>query len=72
MAIWSLKIGIWKLQLVILKLKMIIWKLKLAIWKLKNEHLEAKNGQKCLNAGFGPQIFQNDGPKFLVKFFMWR
>ena len=48
---------------------MVIWKLKLAIWELKHEHLEAQNGQ---NAGFGPQIFENDSPKFLVKFFMWR
>ena len=51
---------------------MVIWKLKLAIWKLKHEHLEAQNGQKCQNASFGPQIFENDSPKFLAKFFMWR
>ena len=61
-----------KLQLVILKPKMVIWKLKLAIWKLKHEHLEAQNSQKCQNAGFGRQIFENDCPKFLAKFFMWR
>ena len=61
-----------KLQLVILKPEMVVWKLKLAIWKLKHEHVEAQNGQKCQNAGFGPQIFENDSPKFLAKFFMWR
>ena len=30
----------------------------------KNKHFEAQNGQKCQNAGFGGQIFQNDSPQF--------
>ena len=30
-----------------------------------------QKGQNWHNAPFGPQIFQNDSPKFWVKFFMW-
>ena len=30
-----------------------------------------QNGQNWHNAPFGHQIFQNDSPKFWVKFFMW-
>ena len=71
MAMWKLKLAIWKLNMALGKLQMAIWKLKMAIRKLKNEHFEAKNGQNWQNAGFGPQIFQNDSPQFWTKFSMW-
>ena len=53
------------------KLQMAMRKLKMAIWKLKNEHFEGHYGQNWQNAGFVPQIFQNDSPQFWTKFFMW-
>ena len=37
----------------------------------KNKHFEGQNCQKRQNAGFGGQIFQNDSPQFLAKFFIW-
>ena len=71
MAMWKLKLAIWKFNMALGKLQMAMWNLKMATWKLKKEHFEAKNGQNLQNAGFGPQIFQNDSPQFWTKFFMW-
>ena len=71
MAMWKLKLAIWKLNMALGKLQMAMRKLKMAIWKLKNEHFEGQYGQNWQNAGFGPQIFQNDSPQFWTKFFLW-
>ena len=44
---------------------------KIDHFEAKIDHFEAQNVKNVKNARFGGQVFQNDRPKFLVKFFIW-